>query len=255
MRTAAHTLRPVLPRRYAYEYVHACNANGIACCTTVVVADPATQQPLFTKQVHTSNSTTAGGSTGGPQPTPSPVEPPTGPAGNGTEAGSSSSGGVSAGAVAGAVVGVLAALACAAGLFVWLRRRRKQQVAASAATAARAATDPKLSGGSGLPSSRGTGAGTALSGLDEEDAAAAAALATVPTKPDGSTPASLASLLQALDRMEGGGAAYSGSAEDAYLLSYVTSLVSELHSWGSLDGEAGGVSAENGSCLPTSPAW
>lgn len=203
--------------RYAYRYIQACNANGIACCTTVAVVDPDTQQVLYSKDVHTSNSsgTTAGttGGTEGPQPTPSPVEPP-----QPTEADS----GVNAGAVAGAVVGVVAALALTAGLIVWLRRRRKQQVAAG--TAAGAASDPKLSSKAGMSS---TGRATGSSGLCHlSDDAAAAALATVPTKPGGSTPASLESLLQGLEEMEGGGVAYSAGPEDAYLLSYVTSLVS-----------------------------
>lgn len=196
--------------RYVHRYIDACNAIGIACCTSIAVIDPDTKQVLYSKQVHTSNSTS---STGGPQATPSPVPPQPEP-----------DSGVDAGAVAGAVVGGVAALACAAGLFVWLRHRRQRQAVAAASAAGGAKPDAKLSSRAGVSSAGG--ATSAFCDWDED--AAAAAAATVPTKPGGSTPASLASLLQALEGMEGGGAAYSASAEDAYLLSYVTSLVS----WG-----------------------
>jgi len=86
----------------------------------------------------------------------------------------------------------LAARALTVGRLGGWRRRRKRQVAAG--TAAGAASDPKLSSKAGMSS---TGRATGSSGLCHlSDDAAAAALATVPTKPGGSTPASLESLLQ-----------------------------------------------------------
>lgn len=174
-------------------FVAACNANGIACCTTVASVDPTTKQALYLRSVHTNNSTATAA-----------------PGTNTTEAGGSAgSGGVSAGAVAGAIVGALAAVACSAAAFVWLRRRRARRQAAAAA----APPSPKPSPKAGLLGSSG----------DDEHAAA---LATLPTKPAGLPPASVALLLQQLEQMEGGRAGYTASDADGYLLSYVTSLVS-----------------------------
>lgn len=171
-----------------HRFVDGCNDIGIACCTTVVVVDPNTQQVLYTKQVHTSNTTAV-------------TDTETGGSGG-------SSGGTNTGAVVGGVLGGLAGVVCAAGTFVCFRRRRRQRAAVGAAQR-----------GAYLVNKPSPKAGMAV----EESAA----LATLPTKPSGQSPASMASLLQQMEA--GGGAEGQALPEQDPLLSYITSLVRRLN--------------------------
>ena len=149
--------------------MRASDAIGEPLCVNVVAYDPVAKQAIYTRKVHTGvglNLTTL--DVGHVETAPAqPAKPPPPDAGGATTAGGGSSiVGVVAGGVAGGLV-----LACAASGGVLLYRRKQRHVTTVGDKAASAA-----------------GARTAGGGRDEE-------LATIPSKPPGSGPMTLASLL------------------------------------------------------------